>query len=243
MDLNLPSSVKVEEEKDTLGGRVLLNSNIYPGIVDLCYMDKSDKGAISVNIHFKTKDNQVVRETTYISNRDGEFTYKDKQSGEVKPLPGYSQMDSFFKAVTGKGIGQQLKEEKTISLWDKDAKKELPAKRTVFMDVHQQPIAAGILKVSEEKTTKESNYKNGTGEFFEKNELVKWFNVETGLTHVEQAAGITAPTFFNEWKEKYENKVIERKAKVPGKASAATAGAPGQSAAPVGGAPTQSLFK
>jgi hypothetical protein len=238
MDLGLASTVKETKETDSLGGKLVLNSSIYKGIINLCYIDKSPKGAINVNIHFKTEAGDVIRETVYISNQAGGFTYKDKNTGEDVPLPGYSQMNSFFKAVTGKGIAEQSKEEKTIKVWDNDAKAEVPAQRLVFMDVHNKPIAAGILKISEEKTTKESNYKQGTGEFFDKNEFSKWFDADTGLTTVEKAAGVTNPEFFNDWKTKNEGKVITRKAKIPA-AQGATAGSPASSAAV---APTTSLF-
>lgn len=237
MDFNLGADVKVEEEKDVIGGRVVLNTAVYPGLIDLCYLDASTGGAKNINIHFKTENGDVIRETVYISNKAGSFTYKDKDTGEPKPLPGYSQMDAFFKAVTGKGIAEQITEEKTISLYDKDANKELPVKRTVFMDVHKQPIAAGIYKVEEEKTTKESNYTQGTGEFYEKNAFDKWFDADTGLTAVEKAANKTEAEFLPKWMEKNEGKVRIIKAKKPG-----TPGSAASSGAPDAARPTTSLF-
>ena len=231
MDLNLPSDVKVEKERDSVG-RGALASDVYKGVVELVYLDKSAGGAISVNIQFKTQD-QVVNQTVYISNRKGKFTYAGK-NGDA-PLPGYSQMDAFFTALTGKNLAQQAKEDKVINLYDFEARKELPVKREVFIDALNLPIACGITLVKEEKTTKESNYKEGTGEYYTKNEFNKWFDADTGLTAVEKQAGETSPKFLEAWKTKFVGETITRNAKNSG----AVKGAPATAAA---AKPTTSLF-
>lgn len=241
LDLNLPSNVKTEKERDTLGGGAL-STDVYKGIVTLAYLDKSANGATSVNIHFKTDSGQEVRQTVYISNRNGEFTYKDKNTGEAKPLPGYTQMNAFFEAVTGKGIGQQVMEEKTIKLYDFEEKKEMPKQRTIFMDAINQPLAIGIVHVQEEKATKESGYKNGTGEFRDINEFDKFFDPTSGLTNVEKQAGETTPAFLKAWKDKKGGKTVIRKAKVSGTGSGAKAGSPVGDSAPASGNAT-SLFE
>ena len=214
MSFDLPTGVAVEEEKDTVGNGGALDSGVYSGVLDLVYMDKSKNGAKSINIHFNV-DGKTVRQTVYISNRAGEYTYKDKKTGEAKPLPGYSQMDAFFKAVTGKGIagGQELVE-KTLKLYDFDAKAEVPVPRECFMDAQGQKIAIGIIKVSEEKTTDSGGgVYVGTGEYREINEFDKYFDADTGLTTLEKTAGITVPEFLNTWKDKKEGTVKVKKAK------------------------------
>lgn len=227
-DFNLPTGVQAEEEKDTLGSGPL-PSDVYAGMVELVYLDKAASGAKSINIHFKTKEGQSVRQTVYISNKKGEYTYE--RDGKQSPLPGYSQMDHFFKALTGKGLNEQSLEEKTIKIYDFEAKAEKPVQRQVFMGAINKPLAIGIILVSEEKTTKESNYKDGTGEFRELNEFHKFFDASSGLTNSEKAAGETEPAFLQKWKEKWVGQTKVKKAKNPGTASGATAGAP------AGGAP------
>ncbi len=237
MDLNLPSNVVLEEERDSVGGGTL-ESGVYLGVIELAYLDAAPSGAISVNINFKTDANRNVRQTIYISNKKGEFVYKNKDNKD-NPLPGYAQMDAFFTAVTGKGIAQQSLEEKVINIYNYDLKKEVPQTRKVFMDILNKPIAAGILQVSEERTTKDSNYTVGTGEYREFNEFNKWFDADTGLTNVEKKAGETEPKVLELWKTVNKGKKVVRNAATR---DTSKAGAPGASNSPANKKPTESLF-
>lgn len=227
MDLNLPSNVTEVEETDVLGGGVL-DSGIYQGTVDLVYLDAADSGAKRINIHFTTSNGQTVRNTVYISNKLGSFTYKDKKSGADTPLPGYSQMNAFFNAVTDKGIGEQTVTKKTIKVYDFTAKADKPTEVDVFTDTLGKKIAAGILRISEEITRKDSEnpnnppYSEGTGEFREKNEFDKFFDATSGLTYAEKKAGTPTPVFLDKWKNKNTGKTRTKKAKVPGTASSTT---------------------
>lgn len=230
INLSLPDQVEVEEERDTLGGGVL-PSDVYRGKIDLVYMDKSDKGAISVNIVFKTYGERLVRQTVYISNKKGEFTYE--KDGKKHPLPGYSQMDAFFTAATGKGIAKQETEEKTIKIYDFEQKAEVPVKRMVFTGATGQPLAIGIVHLQEEKTTADSGYKDGTGEFRDMNIFDKFFDPDTGLTNLEKKNGESEPAFLQQWKEKNAGQIRIKKAKNSGAATGATAGTP---------KPSKSLF-
>ena len=235
MDLNLPSNVVLEEERDSVGSGVL-DSDVYLGVVELVYLDASASGAISVNISFKT-NNRTVRQTVYISNRKGEFVYRNKDKKDL-PLPGYAQMDAFFTAVTGKGLSSQSLEEKVINIYNYDLKKEIPQTRKVFMDILNKPIAAGILKISEERTTKESNYTVGTGEYRNLNEFNKWFDAETGLTNVEKKAGETEAKVLENWKKANTGNEVIRNAATR---DTSKAGAPTSSNS-ANKKPTESLF-
>jgi hypothetical protein len=237
MDLSLKSGVQVEEERDVLGGMTVLESGIYKGTVELAYMDESKNGALCVVIHFKTEKGVLIKETTYISNRNKEFTYN--RDGKDHTLPGYNIMNSFFDAIAGCDLGTAGRgtEKKVINVWDYDAKKELPVNREVFTDILGKELAIGIIKVSEEKTTPESNYKEGTGEFREKNEFSKFFDADNGLTVTEKKAGETEPAFFHEWKKGKEDYVKVKKAKVSAK-TGGTSGMPTAAAA----APVKKLF-
>lgn len=228
--LALPTGVAKEEERDSLGGGTL-PAGVYKGTVDMVYLDKAASGAICVVMAIAT-EGRVVRQTTYISNKAGEFTYG--QGKEKKPLPGYTQMDNFFIRATGKGIGEQETEEKTIKVFDFTQRKDVNAQKDVFTGVLNLPIAVGLLDVKEEKSTKESGYKQGTGEFRAFNEFVKWFDPDTGLTTKENADGVSEPTFLKKWKEQYEGKVTTRLAKITGTtkgASGVSEGMPSNTAA------------
>jgi hypothetical protein len=239
LDLNLPSGVTAEQEQDVLGGGGILESGVYPGTIEMVYLLASASGAQGITIHFN-KDGQVIKNTTYIStglkddgagNKAVRYTYKDRE-GIDKPLPGYSQMNSFFKAVTGKGIGEQVSTSKVINVWDYKSKSEKPTEVTVFTDALDQRILIGVMKVSEEKTLATSKnpnnrpYTEGTGEFRDFNEFAKYFDVKTGLTVSEKAAGLVEPEFLGKWKDKNTGKTRIKKAKIPGVANGAVAGAP-----------------
>lgn len=236
-DFALPTGVVADVEKDSLGGGVV-PSNIYAGKLKLVYMDQSASGAKCVNIHFETAAGQLVRQTVYISNKAGEYVYN--KDGKSFPLPGYSQMNAFFEAVTGKGIADQDVQEKTIKIYvHKDGGgSEQNVERDVFMDCDQLACAAGILHISDEKTVangktdaKGKPEYEGTGEFREINEFSKWFDAQ-GFTTTERAGELADPVFAQDWKKKYKDGVTIRKAKIQGANSGAVAGAPAAAAAP-----------
>lgn len=239
LDINLPEGVVAEEEKDVIGGGAnILESGVYPGVMELVYLSANAKGTKSVTAHFKKKtDEQVVKVTTYISTKEDaagnvRYTYTDKQSGDTKPLPGYSQVNAMFLALTGKPFSNdQPAQEKVINLYDFMAKEDVPTKVTVFSDTLNKPIAVGILRVSEEKTTAESNYKQGTGEFRDYNEFDKYFNA-AGLTTTEITAGLSSPVFLPKWKEKNTGVTRIKKAKISN-VGGATNTAAKESATPV----------
>jgi len=210
--LALPTGVEKEEERDSLGGDTL-PAGVYKGVVDMAYLDKAPSGALHVVLAIAT-EGRVIRQTTYISNKEGKFTYG--QGKDMKPLPGYTQMDTFFNSLTDKGIGEQEIEEKTIKVFDFTQRKEVNAQKDVFTSVLKLPVAVGILDVKDEKTTKESNYEQGTGEFRKFNEFNKWFDSDTGLTLKEKSDGVSEPNFLVKWKEQYEGKVTTRLAKKTG---------------------------
>lgn len=236
MDFNLPQGVVVEEERD-VSGFAPLSSGVYKGVMQLAYIDQSAGGAASATFLVKI-DNRVVQQTIYFSNKEGAFTYKSKTDGTMHPLPGYSQVDSILQTVTGKGIVGQDIEEKVINIYDYTARKEVPSKRKVFVDTINKPVAIGIQHISEERTTKESNYKVGDGTFREFNEFTKWFDPETGLTNTEVKAKATEPKFLATWKANHTDIVVVRKA-ATSIASQGTAGAPTGTSTPK---PATSLF-
>lgn len=233
-DLSLPQNTVVEEEKDVLGDGLVLESGLYKGIVEMAYLDSNQNGTKLITIHFK-RNGRVFKFTNYISNQQGSFTYVDKKTQQNKPLPGYLLMDSFFKAVTGSGIAEQATTAKMVKVWNPTTSKEEPKEVQVFEAVLNKPLSAGILKVSSEKTTPESGYKQGTGEFRDSNEFNKFFDAETGQTVSEKAANQQA-AFLLKWKERNDNKTRVKKAPIPGTATnTATAGT--TAGMPAGNAP------
>lgn len=212
------------KEEDVLGGGRTVPSNVYPAGIKLAYLDAAASGAICVVFDFAMLVNGKERnhkETIYISNKNKEFTYKDKQSGEDKPLPGFVTVDSICKAVTGKSITELSTEKKMVKVYDYDQKAEVPQEKEVLMDLIRGKLELGILEVIVDKNVKsDTGGYVPSGETREQNELSKVFN-EDGLTQMEKESGATEAKFKAAWVEQYAGKKIN---KSKGAASGAKAG-------------------
>ena len=211
------------KEEDVLGGNFTVPTNVYPAIVKLAYVDKSAKGAINVVFDFAILVNGKERnhkETIYISNAAGSFTYKDKKTGEDKPMPGFVTVDSICKAITGKSITQMTTEKKLVKIYDYTQKAEVPQEKEVLMDLIRGKLELGIIETIVDKNVKTDNGYVPSGETREQNELSKVFN-EDGLTQLEKESGATEAKFKAAWVEQYAGKKIN---KSKGAATGAKAG-------------------
>ena len=211
------------KEEDVLGGSRTVPSNVYPAGIKLAYLDAAASGAICVVFDFAMLVNGKERnhkETIYISNKNKEFTYKDKQSGEDKPLPGFVTVDSICKAVTGKSITELSTEKKMVKVYDYDQKAEVPQEKEVLMDLIRGKLELGIIETIVDKNVKTDNGYVPSGETREQNELSKVFN-EDGLTQLEKESGATEAKFKAAWVEQYAGKKIN---KSKGAATGAKAG-------------------
>ena len=212
------------KEEDVLGGNFTVPTNVYPAIVKLAYVDKSAKGAINVVFDFAILVNGKERnhkETIYISNAAGSFTYQDKKTGEDKPMPGFVTVDTICKAITGKSITQMTTEKKLVKIYDYTQKAEVPQEKEVLMDLVRGKLELGIQELTVDKTVKSDTGEYvPTGETRDINELSKVFT-EDGLTLVEKEAGANEAKFKAAWIKQYADKKIN---KAKGKADGAKAG-------------------
>ena len=212
------------KEEDVLGGGFTVPTNVYPAIVKLAYVDKSAKGAINVVFDFAILVNGKERnhkETIYISNAAGSFTYKDKKTGEDKPMPGFVTVDTICKAITGKSITQMTTEKKLVKIYDYTQKAEVPQEKEVLMDLVRGKLELGIQELTVDKTVKSDTGEYvPTGETRDINELSKVFT-EDGMTLVEKETGATEAKFKAAWIKQYADKKIN---KAKGKADGAKAG-------------------
>ncbi|AGH07395.1 single strand DNA binding protein [Sulfitobacter phage phiCB2047-B] len=112
-----------------------------------------------------------------MTNRDGGVTYTDKQTKEEKNLPGYNQVNSLSLLVLGKDIGDLEVEEKTLNIYDFDAKKDVPTSCKCFVDLHKEKINVAIQKQTVDKTKKNESTGDydATGETRDVNEFIKFF--------------------------------------------------------------------
>lgn len=240
---NLETKAGVEGEKDILGGGGALESGLYDLTIKVAYVTTSGGGALALNTVFDYNGKEVRQQFWMTSGtaKGGKNTYIDKRTGKEQYLPGFLTANSLALLTVGKEISQLDLEEKTIKLYDFDAKGEVPTKVQVFTELTGQTITAGV-----QKQTVDKNIDSGqvdehgqkiyvpSGETRDINEVVKFFRTDDGLTVPEIEAQVTEAKFKNDWDGKYTGKTIN---KAKGSKDGVTAGAPS-----TGAKPTKSLF-
>lgn len=240
---NLKTEEGIEDEKDVVMSGGPLDSGIYAGTVALAYLGKSQGGAMSLTLHIKTEAREL-RNTVYITSGDakGNKNYYERD-GERKYLPGFNIANSLCLLTIGKEIASLETEEKVVSLFDFDAKKEVPTKVQVLTDLLGQEALFAVLRQIVDKNTKDAAGKYvPTGEVREENEIDKIFRARDRMTTAEIRAQATEPSFYNTWIEKNAGKVRNK-----AKGAGANTGAPGLPGAPAAtlaapGKPASSLF-
>ncbi|WHM52962.1 single-strand DNA binding protein [Sulfitobacter phage vB_SupP_AX] len=170
--------VKTEKvEDDYIGGGGTLETDIYEAEIKYAYIGKSQRSeARSLNLSLKVGGKEQTH-TIWMTNGAGEVTYKDKKSGEEKNLPGYNQVNSLAMLLLSKEVGDLDVEEKTLSLYDYESKKEIPQAVECFVELHGEKLSVALQKQIVDKTQK--NESTGeydpTGETRETNEIIKFF--------------------------------------------------------------------
>lgn len=203
----------LEKAGDVLGGGYApIPSAVYDGTIELAYAGESTKGAQFIAVHFKTDDGKEVRETIYITNRQGENFYKDKEDPKKKrPLPGFTTIDDLCLLATGSPLAEQDTEEKTVKIWDSNEKKELPKPVQCLTGLHGEKITLGILCSIEDVNKKnEAGVYVATGETRKINTIDKVFHPETGRTVNEYLTEVETPEFRDAWAQKNTGKDRER---------------------------------
>lgn len=180
-------SEKVED--DYIGGGGVLETDIYPAEIKYAYIGKSNSSnARNLTLSLKVNGLEVQRQI-WMTNGDGDVTYKDKKTGEEKNLPGYNQVNSLCMLLCSKEVGDMDVEEKTLSLYDFESKKEIPQAVECFTDLHGLKLNVAIQKQIVDKT--EKNESTGdyepTGETRATNEFIKFFPEDRLVTISEVA--------------------------------------------------------
>ncbi len=232
-------------EMDSVG-RSLLNSDVYDYEIKMMYLDAAQSGAKFARVEFalslEGNDAGTHTETVYFSNKAGELTYKDKQSGEAKALPGFVTIDSLCKTAVQKQFVKQSTEEKQIKVWDGGEEKVLPKEVVTSM-------LGAKGKVAIKRIVKNKQAKNDTGKYVDTaetmtiNEMDKTFTAdgytvnELVANHALTQKGEDAKpaTFINTWIEKFQGKEINQVKKVSDAQAGSISGA-------TGGSEAKSLF-
>lgn len=241
------SDVSVPKERVPTG-KGAIDSNYYPAIIEYAYLTESQNGAIGVvtSVKVKVNGNEVTKgETLWITNRNKENFYKDKDGKKVV-MPSFQTLTDIFGLITNnpiEGIEDDL-EERVIKVYDFEAKAEIPTQVNMITSLVGAPIGVLIQKVLRNKTAKQldGSYAD-TAEFYETNQFAKFVDIETGLTLTEAIAGQTEPTFKTAWLKQNEGVTRDlRTIKEAGTTPATTSSTSTATNPTAGTTPKKSLF-
>ncbi|QEM41164.1 single strand DNA binding protein [Pseudomonas phage Zuri] len=238
----------LEESQDRLGGGFQpLDTDIYDVTIKAFYAGKSAGGAHNVSIIGTLPDGKEYRETVYITNKNGENFFLNKQDKSKKvPLPGFTIIDDICLIVTGKPLAEVDFEEKTLNLWDFEAKKELPKAVMCATEIHGQVVKLGIWKKLEDvnKKNDQTGEYEPTGESKETNSIDKVYHPEQLLTVAEARAGKDVAEFHDKWLEKNKGQVRDERENKGAAQSGVKSGPPKADQPAAGGtdSPRKSLF-
>ena len=199
--------------RSTLGGGFVKPTGLYPLVVDMAYLAKSQGGAMSLNLHLRMADDPsvIIRQTLYVTSGDKKGNknfYLDKNK-KKRLLPGMIQADQIAAITTGKRMAVLTPEEKTIKLWDYESQAEKPTKVHALTEMIGQSILVGLLKVRTNKVKRDSN-----GKYVDQvddrtfNEIDKIFHAD-GFSVTEKAAEAETAQFHLRWADKYPEDFID----------------------------------
>ena len=202
----------LEESTDRLGGFSPLNSDVYTGDIKAAYAGKSSGGAHSVTVLVALEGGREYRETIYITNRNGENYFLNKNDKTKKvPLPGFTTIDDLCLVTTGAPLSEQETEEKVLNIYNPESKKEEPTSVPVLTGLTGKTVTLGIQKNIENKSEKQNGNYVPIADTREINTIDKVFHAETKMTVPEARAEQESADFFEKWKEKNVGNTVDRR--------------------------------
>lgn len=243
----------LEEKEDRVGGGSFSReTDIYELNIKVAYAGKSDGGARFVAFVFADNDGKEYRETFYVTSKAGLNYYmaKDKdgkETGKKRALPGFDAVNDICLVTTDKELSQQTDEEKTVKIWDADAKAELPKSVPVLVELLGKKVYLAIYKRLENKSTLVNGSYVPNADTRDTNTTEKVMHFPTKMTVREATSGAAEAVFHDSWLEAHKGKVQDKRTIKDGEAGQSgrpgrAAGAPPASGGAAGAAPRKSLF-
>ena len=176
-------------EEDFMGGGGVLDTDIYHCKIKTAIISKAGSSLaknVTLLLDYKGRE---IRQQIWVSNRDGDVTYKDKQTKEDKNLPGFNQINSLCLLVAGKSLGDMDVEELTVRLYDFESKKEIPQAVNCLTALHGEMVNIALQRQTVDKTKLNETTKqyDATGEVRDQNEIIKFFAADKLVTISEVA--------------------------------------------------------
>ena len=247
--MSLLNTVNTDQETtegtDFAGSTGPRESGLYPYEVIMAWFEKKTSGALFMNLTFKFDDGGEYKEGLCIASGDakGNKNYYENAKGEKHGLPGFNHANSLTRLACGKDVLALDTEEKTIGVYNFDAKADVMTKVEVAMELLGTRGIVGLQKQIVDKQAKnDSGVYANTGETREINKIDKFFRERDQMTTAEIMAGAEAPAFYATWDQKNTGKT-RNKATAANDANGAS-GTPGKTApaAAGGGKAVKSLF-
>ena len=221
----------IKDKGDFLGGFSAFESDIYDFIIETAYITVADSGAKALNIELKTEKRTLKQQFWFTSGKSKgcKNFYINQKTGDKEYLPGFIMCRHLsLLCASGKEFHQLTVENRTVKLYNKDAKKEMPTLVPMCVEMLGKPISAGVIKRLVDKNKDSGTVdKDGnkvyvaTGESRTENEVVKFFRTKDRMTVTEILAKAEKAEFADKWLDAWKGKVEDRTAKNNG-----TAGAP-----------------
>jgi len=192
---------------DSLGGGFTKPTGLYGCVVDVAYLNKSRGGALGLNLHLRVaSDKSIIRETLWVTSGDakGNKYYYENKDGKRFLLPGMATAEQIAMITTGKPMGEQTQEEKTVKLWDPESRAEKPTKVPVLTDMVGKSILVGIHKVDRNRWSGGAP----TAEHSFVNQIDKVFYPD-GFSTMEREAEAEQAKVHIQWQEKYSSDFVK----------------------------------
>lgn len=236
----------LEKNEDRLGGGFQpLETDIYTMTIKGFYVSQSEGGAKAINIIALRPDGKEYRETVYITKKTGENFFISAEKKKV-PLPGFTIIDDICLVTDGGDLSTQTFEERTINVYDYDAKKDLPKVVMQAVNIVGKQVDLGIYQIQENKNEKneQSGEYEPTEKVVTKNVIRKVWHSEAKMTVAEAENGVEEQgVFWKKWQETHKGKVDDSKVVKVGAGGPAKSGPPLAQKADGGeAAPRKSLF-
>mgnify|MGYP003346034237 CR=1 FL=1 len=227
----------LEESQDRLGGGYqTLETDIYVGTFKALYAGESKGGAISLNLVADLGNGREYKETLWITNKQKQNFFVNKDSGKKSPLPGFTVANDLCLIATDKELSDLETEEKVVKIYDYEAKKELPQAVQMVTEALGKKVALGIVKTIENKTEKVGDEYVPTAETREVNSIDKVFHPEAKVTVAEARQGKTEGEFWDAWSKRNKGQTRDKRS-IKDEAGGA-AGGTGSAPPKAGGKPT-----
>lgn len=224
------NDVERTEDRVSNGSR-LLDSDIYVATIKAAYTGESKSGALSVTLMCDI-DGKDYSETIYITNRNKEPYSVNTSTRKKSFIPGYNYMNAICLVAAGKELKEVEAEDKVLSLYNFETKKNENTSVPVLVDLTGKQVALGIAKELRNKAELVDGKYVDIPESREQNRIKAVFDPESHKTVNEALDGKEA-TFWDAWLERNKGRVVDLRTIKDAAPTTGSASAP---------APRKSLF-